>query len=71
MNTLPKSFRTRVNRAERDHALRYEMQLRDQWTAELTAALQRRATYNELLLPLAGFETSSGASDIPGERVVG
>ena len=48
MSVIPKSFRVRINRAAHDQALRHEMQLRDKWAAQLSEAMQRKDSYDEL-----------------------
>ena len=57
MNVIPKSFRIRINRAAHDQALRHEMQLRGMWTAELTEAMQRKGSYDEMQAVLVRMET--------------
>ena len=57
MNVIPKSVRISINRAARDEAIRYEMELRDKWTAELSDAMQRRVGYEELQALITRMET--------------
>ena len=62
MNVISKSFRIRINRAAHDQALRHEMQLRDKWTAELSEAVQRKASYDDLLATLARLESGTASA---------
>ena len=59
MTTIPKLIQSRVNRFAHASALRYEMRLRDRWTAELSAAMERKAGHAALLATLARMEASS------------
>ena len=65
MTVIPKAFRVRLNRAAHDQALRHETQLRERWTAELSEAMQRKATYGQLQNLIGRFE---GVSAISEER---
>jgi len=58
MTAIPKTIRVRVNRAAHDQALRHEMQLRDKWTAQLSAAMEGKATYDQLQVIVGGFEAA-------------
>ena len=62
MNFVPKSFRIRINTLAHAQALRHELQLREAWTAELSVALEKKATYEQLQALLTGFEGISGAT---------
>ena len=44
----------------RDHALRFEQHLREQWTAQLSEAMVRKATYNELRNLVVQFAAATG-----------
>ena len=63
MTVIPKAFRVRLNRAAHDHALRHEMKLRDMWTAELSEAMQRKVTYEQLQNLIGGFEGVSATTE--------
>ena len=59
MNVISKSFRIRINRAAHDQALRHEQQLREAWTAELSVALEKKATYDQMLAMIVRLESGA------------
>ena len=58
MTTLPKPLRTRINRLAHDAAIRYEQQLRDQWTRQLSDAMEHKATFDELAAIVGRIEAA-------------
>ena len=63
MTVIPKAFRVRLNRAAHDQALRHETQLRERWTAELSEAMQRKSTYEQLQNLIGRFEGVSATAE--------
>ena len=58
MKTLAPVHRKAVNQAAHAAAVRFEIETRDRWIAELTAALTAGASFDELRERIAGLAIS-------------
>ena len=59
MNVILKSFRIRINRAPHDQALRFKIALRDKWTAQVSGAMERKDTYDQLHAIVSAVERAN------------
>ena len=57
MKTLAPIHRKAVNQAAHAAALRFEMETRDRWIAELTEALEAGSTFTEIDVFIAALAT--------------